>query len=403
MDGIDTSRFFTLLDGRLDERSRRLVSAAFAMSQMRKNIASVSRHASLTRNAIYHGMSDLGLPEPETRPDGSRRIREAGAGRKRAEAKDADLTKAIEEIVEPHTRGNPESPLLWISKSLRNISSALRKAGHSVCHATVRRMLRTMGFTLQSCKKSQEHGTHQDRDAQFRHIADTSDKFIAEKQPVISVDTKKKELVGNFKNAGREYHRQGEATQVEVHDFVAEGGRATPYGVYDVAHNEGFVNVGLGPDTSEFAVESIRRWWLKMGRGRYPNATSLYITCDGGGSNGSRCRLWKKCLQTFADEFGLSVTVSHFPPGTSKWNKIEHKMFSFISMNWRGKPLETVEVIVSLIAATKTKKGLKIISELSQSRYETGVKIPNEEMKSLEIVRDDFHPEWNYTISPRRR
>ena len=401
MDGIDTSRFFSLIRGRLDERARRLVIAAVAEAQGRENISRVALAASVTRNVVYRGMSDLQLPEPEAKPDGSRRLRAKGAGRRSAAARDPGIAEAIREIVEPHVRGNPESPLLWISRSLRNIAGALAAAGHRVSHVTVGSLLLAMGFTLQSCKKSLEHGSHPDRDAQFRHIADTSARFLSGKQPVISVDTKKKELVGNFKNGGREYHRKGEAPEVEVHDFVAEGGRATPYGVFDVANNEGFVNVGLGPDTSEFAVESIRRWWQKMGRERFPRAKSIYVTCDGGGSNGSRCNLWKKCLQEFADEFRLEVTVSHFPPGTSKWNKIEHKMFSFISMNWRGKPLTSVEVIVSLIAATRSAGGLRILSEASASRYKTGVKVSKAEMKALSIERDGFHPEWNYVIRPR--
>ena len=400
---IDTAKLFSLLAGRLEERSRRLVVAAVAEAVGRQNIAMVARCASVTRNVVYKGMEDLSKPEPEAKRDGSRRQRSPGAGRKRTLVRDPSIVESVRRIVEPHVRGNPESPLCWVSKSLMKIRDALRSSGHVVSHVTVGGILRSMGFTLQSCKKSQEHGNHPDRDAQFRHIAGTAADFQSKGLPVISVDTKKKELIGNFKNGGREYHAKGTAPQVEVHDFVTEDGRATPYGVYDVANDEGFVNVGIGPDTAEFAVESVEKWWEKMGKARFPKADSIYITCDGGGSNGSRCRLWRKCLQAFADKMRLSVVVSHFPPGTSKWNKIEHRMFSYISMNWRGRPLTSAMVIVKLIASTTNRKGLRILSELSQSHYKTGVKVSDEELGELNIERSGFHPEWNYTIRPRTR
>ena len=400
---IDTDKFFASLAGRLDERPRRLVIAAFADALGTRNVASVARVAGVTRNVVYDGFAELSRPEPELKPGERRRQRIRGGGRKSVLEKDPKICGAIEKIVEPHVRGNPESPLRWISKSLFKIRDVLNSSGHAVSHMTVRKLLRVMGYTLQSCRKSHEHGTHPDRDGQFRHIAGTSASFQSKGKPVISVDTKKKELIGNFKNGGREYHRKGEAPQVEVHDFVTEAGRATPYGVYDIKHDEGFVNVGIGPDTAEFAVESIGKWWKKMGRRRFPAADEIYITCDGGGSNGSHCRLWRKCLQKFANKTGLSVTVSHFPPGTSKWNKIEHRMFSFISTNWRGKPLETAMVIVKLIASTTNKRGLRILSELSSSHYETGVKVSDEEMKTLNIRYNKFHPEWNYTIRPQGR
>ena len=288
----------------------------------------------------------------------------------------------------------------WVSKSLSKIRTSLGDIGYKVCRTTIGRLLRTMGYTLQSCKKALEHCNSPDRDAQFKHIAARTAEFMGRRQPVIAVDTKKKELVGNFKNAGRDYRPTGEPVKVEEHDFATEDGRATPYGVFDIANNEAFVNVGLGPDTAEFAVESIEKWWERMGIALHPNADSIYITADGGGSNGSRCRLWKLKLQEFATRHSLAVSVSHYPPGTSKWNKIEHMVFSFITQNWRGTPLTSVEVIVNLIAHTTNSKGLRVVAELSESNYATGVKVSDEQMKAININGDAFRPEWNYTISP---
>ena len=400
LDLIDTEKFFALLEGELDERSRRLVAAAIAESGGRENITHVAKCANVSRPVIYSGLADLreeGLGEKE---NGERRLRRIGAGRHDILDKSPEIQDKIRELVEPHVRGNPETPLTWVSKSLAKIRDALNSAGFAISHVTVGKLLRRLGYTLQSCKKALEHCNSPDRDAQFRFIASTVEQFQSRGQPVISVDTKKKELVGNFRNAGRDYRPVGRPCTVEEHDFATEDGRATPYGVYDITNNEGFVNVGLGPDTAEFSVESIEKWWRAMGRARFPNADSIYITADGGGSNGSRNRLWKVKLQEFATRSRLSVSVSHYPPGTSKWNKIEHKMFSFISQNWRGTPLTSAEVIVNLISGTTNKKGLKIMAELSSSCYEKGVKVTNEEMSAVRISGNAFHPEWNYTITP---
>ena len=400
---FDAKRFFSLVGGRLDERARREVAAAAALSFGRGGVTLVSNCSGVSRSSIHDGIRQLGLPEPERKSGGERRVRAVGGGRKSLLEKDPGMRDAIADLIEPHVRGNPVSPLLWVSKSLAKIRDSLRSAGHSVSDVTVGKILRGMGFTLQSCKKSHERCTSPDRDAQFRHIHSTTERFLSRRQPVISVDTKKKELVGNYKNAGREYRRRGDPVEVETHDFMGSGGRATPYGVYDIANNEGFVNVGIGPDTAEFAVESIEKWWKKYGAARFPRAKRLYVNADGGGSNGSRCHLWKVKLQDFAEKMGLAVTVSHFPPGTSKWNKIEHRMFSFITMNWRGRPLASLETIVNLISNTSNKSGLRIYSETSDSTYETGRKVGRDELKSLSIKRDGFHPEWNYTLFPRKK
>ena len=395
---VQVDDFFGLLSQRLGERELRLASSALAMTLTRGGVSVAARASGLSRPTIYSGIEELKGRAPE--PSELDRQRKAGGGRKRAESFDATLKSDLRELVSSHQRGDPESPLIWTSKSLRKLSAALSDMGHRVGHVTVGRLLEDMGFTLQSNKKSHEGGNRPDRDEQFSHIAQTAKAFIGMEQPVISVDAKKKELVGNFKNNGREYQPSGEAEEVEVYDFVNQNGRATPYGIYDVAANEGFVNVGVSHDTAEFAVDSIRRWWAEMGRPRYPHAHSLLINADGGGSNGSRNRLWKVALQKFANEAGLNICVCHFPPGTSKWNKIEHRMFSVISMNWRGRPLTSVEVIVSLIAATSTKTGLKIKAARSDTAYACGEKVSDEELRRLRIVTADFHPEWNYAIRP---
>ena len=400
---FDGDNFFSLLDGRLDERARRLVAAAVAQSFPYGGITAVSRSSGIPRSVIHDGIHDLAAPEPHPKNCGGRRLRRPGGGRKSILSTDPSIRDDIEKLVQPHVRGNPVSPLVWISKSLMEIKAALVDAGHRVSDVTVGKVLREMGYALQSCKKAHEGGDSPFRDEQFRHIAKTSENFLKRKDPVISVDTKKKELIGNYKNAGREYHPKGEPVEVNVHDFMGKGGRATPYGVYDIGKNEGFVNVGIGPDTAEFSVESIGLWWRDMGRVRYPQAKRILITADGGGSNGSRCRLWKKKLQDFADATGLSVSVSHFPPGTSKWNKIEHRLFSFITANWRGRPLTSLAVVVKLISNTTNSTNLKVKAVVSKSRYRTGVEVTEEEMKSLCITYDKFHPEWNYTIKPRRK
>ena len=400
MDNLVYDKFFTMLRDRFGEREYRLASSALASTLPRGGISLISKSSGLSRPTIYSGMEELESAAPD--PSELDRQRKVGGGRKALGKKDATLESDLGKLVSPHQRGDPESPLIWTSKSLRKLTTELKNLGHSVGHVTVGKLLEKMGFTLQSNKKSHEGGDRPGRDEQFTHIAQTAQAFMAMEQPVISVDAKKKELVGNFKNNGREYHPSGEAEQVEVYDFINENGKATPYGIYDIGANEGFVNVGISHDTAEFAVDSIRRWWGEMGQPRYPHAHSLLITADGGGSNGSRNRLWKTALQKFADDAELNICVCHFPPGTSKWNKIEHRMFSVISMNWRGRPLTSVEVIVSLIAATSTKTGLKIKAEKSNKTYACGEKISDAELQQLRILKADVHPEWNYAIRSRK-
>ena len=400
---FDGDNFFRLINGRLDERARRLVAAAIAQSFPYGGITAVSVSCGISRSAIHDGIHDLAEAEPPAKGGGERRLRRPGGGRKSILTNDPSIRSEIEKFVQPHVRGNPMSPFQWVSKSMMKIRDALVATGHRVSDVTVGKVLREMGYTLQSCKKAHEGGDSPFRDEQFKHIAKTSESFLGRNEPVISVDTKKKELIGNYRNAGREYHPKGEPPEVNVHDFMGKGGRATPYGVYDIGKNEGFVNVGIGPDTAEFAVESVGRWWQMMGRRRYPQAKRIYVTADGGGSNGSRCRLWKKKLQDFADATGLTVSVSHFPPGTSKWNKIEHRLFSFITANWRGRPLTSLAVVVNLISNTTNSTNLKVKAVVSKSRYRTGVEVSDEEMKALAIKYDAFHPEWNYTICPRKQ
>lgn len=393
-------RFFGLLNGRLDERVRRLVVAAAAKSMPHGGATAVAKAAGVSRSVIYDGIKELehkgGIEDIERSP----RQRRPGAGPKFLADKDAGLLADLDSLIKPYVRGDPESCLRWTCRSLRNISEALCGMGHKISYVSVGKLLEQTGYTLQSNKKSHEGSTSSDRDAQFQHIHDCVNAFFAESQPVISVDAKKKELVGNFKNNGREYMPKGNPTEVNVYDFINENGRATPYGVYDIATNEGFVNVGISHDTASFAADSIRRWWDTMGQARYEDAHSIYINADGGGSNSSRSRLWKTELQKLANDLGLNIYVSHFPPGTSKWNKIEHRMFSYISMNWRGKPLSSLEVIVNLIANTSTRAGLAIKAEISDKMYATGEKITDDALAAVNIKTHAFHPEWNYVITP---
>jgi hypothetical protein len=390
------AKYFSALRPRLGEREFRLVSSALAKYLPRGGISFVANVSGLSRPTLYSGMRELEEEVPESSLLG--RQRKVGGGRKTLLAGDTTLEKTLLRLVCPYEHGDPESLLLWTSKSLRKLSSDLCASGHKIGYVTVGKLLEKMGFTLQSNKKSHEGTGGPDRAEQFEHISKTAESFIKMGQPVISVDAKKKELIGNFKNNGREHHPKGEPTLVNVYDFINENGRATPYGIYDIAANEGYVNVGISHDTAEFAVDSIRNWWAKMGILRYPYAHSLLITADGGGSNGSRNRLWKIALQKFADESGLNVCVCHFPPGTSKWNKIEHRMFSMISLNWRGRPLTSIEVIVSLIAGTSTKTGLRIQASRSDKEYACGIKVSDDELQKLRILKADFHPEWNYGI-----
>jgi Rhodopirellula transposase DDE domain len=383
----------------LDERGRRLFAANEAIAAGHGGVTATSVATGLARSTINRGIAELRAG----RQDGSRRIRRPGGGRKRAVTHQPELPAALEALIEDAIRGDPCSPLRWVSRSQRHIVAALTGQGFKVSQKLVGQLLRQLKYSCQANRKTREGASNPDRDAQFQHINTTVKTAIADGQPAISVDTKKKELVGDFKNGGRELRRQGDPEAVRVHDFIIpELGKAAPYGVYDIAANEGWVSVGVDADTAAFAVESIRRWWEKLGKNRYPKATTLTITAECGGSNGARVKLWKRELQRFANETGLDVTVTHLPPGTSKWNKIEHRLFAFITQNWRGKPLVSHQVIVQLIGATTTDTGLKVCCEIDASLYPKGVKISDEEMLALNIERHTFHGEWNYTIKPQR-
>ncbi len=390
---------FLDLEPVLDERAKRLWAATEARAVGRGGIERVWEATGMSRVTIAKGLREL-----ESGVEASDRQRSPGGGRKRAEDRDPGLVPALERLVDPATRGDPSGPLRWTSLSAAKLAEALDAAGHPVSERTVNRLLHDMGYSLQSNRKTLEGRQHPDRDAQFNHINRRAKAFMRGGAPVVSVDTKKKELVGDFRNGGREWRPAGEPEKVRVHDFKdAELGKAIPYGVYDVAADAGWVSVGADHDTASFAAETLRRWWLRMGSARYPAARRLLAAADAGGSNGSRSRLWKVELQRFADETGLKVSVCHFPPGTSKWNKIEHRMFSRITENWRGRPLVSREAVVSLIAATTTKKGLEIRSELDDGEYPTGVKVSDEQMDALSLSRDKFHGDWNYVISPKKK
>jgi transposase len=384
--------------GDLTERTRRLFAANEALSLGWGGISAVSRATGLSRQVISDGIQELqGGKRAE-----EGRVRRKGGGRKSNVSKDPKLSEDLERLVEPVTRGDPESPLRWTSKSVRQLAKELQGMSHQVSHELVSELLHALGYSLQANRKTREGGEHPDRNGQFEHLNAQAAAFLAAGEPVVSVDAKKKELVGDFKNPGREWHPQGEAEEVRVYDFPISGlGRATPYGVYDLGRNAGWVNVGIDHNTAAFAVESIRRWWNEVGLQQYAEAKRLLISADGGGSNGSRVRLWKWELQQLADETGLALTVCHLPPGTSKWNKIEHRLFAWISQNWRGKPLESYAVILQLIAATTTEAGLTVQCQLDTNSYPAGRKVSDEEMATLSIQPDSFHSEWNYTILPR--
>jgi len=385
----------------LDEKSCRLYLASEAQSMGRGGKVKVSKLAGVSRVRLNRGIKELDS-EPEDLSLGKQeRIRKSGGGRKAHKESQLGLAEALDSIVKPHTLGDPMNPLLWTSKSLRKIELELKKQGYGIGHVTVGETLKSMGYSLQVNKKTDEGGSHLDRDAQFEYINQAALTFMKENAPVISVDCKKKELIGNYKNSGVEWHKKGEAPQVKVYDFVDKDlGKAVPYGIYDEAKNQGWVSVGVSKDTAEFAVNTIRTWWQSMGKEQYGQTNKLLITADGGGSNSSRSRLWKKELQSFASQTGLEIKVCHYPPGTSKWNKIEHRLFSFISKNWRGKPLESLEVIVQLIANTTTQKGLQVKALADRKVYEKGIKVSDKELSEIRLERDAFRGEWNYSIYP---
>jgi transposase len=388
---------FSRLEAWLDERSRRLWAAAESVAHGRGGISLVSRASGVSRRAIAVGLAEL-----QKKPDRAQRtglpIRRKGGGRRKATLKDPALLSDLEILLEPMTRGDPQSPLRWTCKSVRNLAEELRSQGHKISHVLVAELLHQQKYSLQANRKTKEGSSHPDRNAQFEHINAKATEFLKSGQPAISVDAKKKEQIGDYKNGGREWRPKGQPELVQMHDFGKQ--KDVPYGVYDLGQNAGWVSVGTDHDTSAFAVESIRRWWSMMGREAYPYARQLLITADSGGSNGSRRRLWKLELQKLADETGLEISVCHFPPGTSKWNKIEHRLFSFITKNWRGKPLVSHEVIVNLIAATTARTGLRVQSQLDTGKYPKGVKVGKQEFAAIQLHPDSFHGEWNYTIMP---
>jgi DNA-binding phage protein len=381
----------------LDEQGRRRFAAIEAMTLGRGGVALVARITGLARSTIYNGIRDI----ENNRLAGPDRVRRPGGGRKKKIVEDPTLLRDLRAEVEPDTRGDPMKPLLWTTKSLSHLTDVLTRKGHSVCRAVIHGLLRGMGYSLQTNQKTLEGGQHADRDDQFNYINAQVKDFLSSGDPVISVDTKKKEIVGNYKNNGREWRSKNNPEKVKVHDFPDKVlGRAVPYGVYDIGDNSGWVNVGKNHDTASFATNAIRRWWLAIGKQRYPNAKRLLITADGGGSNGYRVRLWKVELHKLSIELRIPITVCHLPPGTSKWNKIEHRLFSFITINWRGKPLRSYRTVVELICATTTKTGLTVRAELDENTYPTGVKVTNKQLAAVNITRHIFHGEWNYTIAP---
>ncbi len=391
---------YQMLAPELNERTLRLYAAAEALSLGRGGISLVSRTLEISRDRISRGIKEI-ESQKKLPPDS---VRRKGGGRKKLIQSDQALKEDLEALISPYTRGDPESPLRWTSKSVRKLAVELNDKGHCVSHSTVATLLREMDYSLQANRKTTEGKQHPDRNAQFEYISKRVRSQQRKGQPVISVDTKKKEKVGDFKNGGQEWHPQGHPEKVRVHDFIDKKlGKVAPYGVYDLTKNNGWVSVGIDHDTAAFAVSSIRQWWRKMGRATYPKARDLLITADSGGSNSSRSRLWKVELQKWANQTGMSITVCHFPPGTSKWNKIEHRMFSFITKNWRGKPLIDRTTIVNLIGSTKTKDGLKIRCELDTKTYPKGIKVPDVQLEKVKLKKHKFHGDWNYTICPNKK
>ena len=399
-----TDKYRALAD-RLDEATLRLWAAVEARTLGRGGVSVVAKAIGMSRTTIYAGLKELKSPAcAATEADNTRRIRAKGGGRKKLTSKDTTLLRDLDALVEPTARGDPQSPLRWTCKSTPRLARELAAQGHPVSQRTICDLLGQLDYSLQSTRKTREGGKHPDRDAQFSHIADLAAQYQKTGDPVISVDTKKKELIGDFKNGGGEWHRKGEPEAVRVYDFIDPNlGKVVPYGVYDVTANQGWLSVGIDHDTAEFAVESIRHWWQEMGQPLYPTASRLLITADCGGSNGYRVRLWRVRLQTLADELQMTIQVCHFPPGTSKWNKIEHRMFCHITNNWRGRPLLSREVVVKLIGSTTTESGLRIQSRLDENTYPAGIKVSDQELAELAIERDEFHGEWNYRFRPRKR
>jgi len=397
METLSQEAQYKLMKGWLNERQWRLYVATEAKRIGPGGISQVAREAGVTRKTIHQGLGELeagALYQP------GERIRKQGGGRKKKTIKDATLRADLEGMLEP--KGDPESLVRWTSKSVSKLRKALTRQGHTIGETAIRRMLHEMGFSLKANKKSIEGVSHADRDAQFQHINRTGKAFEAKGQPVISVDCKKKELIGNFKNGGREWQAKGQDTTVNVYDYLSiSDGKAIPYGIYDLVQNSGFVNVGIDHETAEFAVESIRRWWKSVGSKLYPTSEELLIVADGGGSNGARNRLWKQQVQHLVNETGLAITVCHLPPATSKWNKIEHRLFSYISINWRGKPLTSLETIIELISHTTTEEGLTVTAVKDTNSYPTGLKVSDEDMAALKITSNPFHGDWNYTIQPQ--
>jgi len=394
---------YRILKRHLNEKTFRLCAAADARCLGRGGISSVAKASGLARNTIYAGIEELEAASILWKQPFSHegKIRKEGGGRKKLTETDLKLLEALDHIVDPITRGDPQSPLRWTCKSTTKLAKELVKQGHRVSQKTVWSLLDQLGYSMQSNRKRFDGAKHPDRDAQFHFIAERVQDFINRKQPVISVDTKKKELVGNFKNSGREWQNKGDPVEVNIHDFAdPKLGKVIPYGVYDIAHNKGWVSVGITHDTAEFAVQTIRTWWHRMGRRMYPKAKELLITADGGGSNGWRIRLWKVELQNLACDLKMAIHVCHFPPGTSKWNKIEHRMFCHITENWRGRPLDSRAVVVNLISSTSTEAGLHIKAVLDDRTYATGIKVTDEEMSNLAIKPYRFHGDWNYKIKP---
>ncbi len=405
---LDLQSKYKVLSLVLNERSRRIWAACEANSINWGGVSAVSKATGISRPTIHRGISEIsmGLQENDELDDneGIQRCRKTGGGNKPLCEKDLTLIKDLEELLEASTIGDPMSPLLWTSKSTRNLADALKKNGHDVSHHTVARLLHKMEYSIQGNRKTKDGKSHEDRDTQFEYIAKQVKSHQRRKQPVISIDTKKKELVGDFKNQGKEWHKKGSSPMVRTKDFAdKELGKVAPYGVYDITANKGWVSVGVDHDTAQFAVESINRWWRNMGSQVYGNAKELLITADCGGSNGYRTRLWKIELQKLADKLGIRISVCHYPPGTSKWNKIEHRMFCHITENWRGKPLISRSVIVNLIGSTKTRKGLTIKAKLDLNEYPIGIQVSDEELSKVKIKKHVFHGEWNYTISPKRK